>query len=209
MLRLGIISELGTGEYPGYARVSFDEVDMVSAWLPLPSTSTRTAKVWNTIEVGSQVACLMDKECEQGVVIAALWSDVDVPPDWANDKTLGIEFFDGAKLYYDCDAHKAIFDAPGTSLEAKIKEAAIEASEKVKLKCDTLELTGDLKVTGDADITGDMNVTGSIDATDSIKSMATVEGMTVTETATQVTLGTHVHVSAASGSPTSPPSPGT
>jgi len=209
MVRWGIISELGTGEYLGYARVSFDEVDMVSAWLPMPSTSTKTAKVWNTIEVGSQVACLMDSECEQGVVIAALWSDVDVPPDWANDKTLGIEFFDGAKLYYDCEAHKAFFDAPDTSLEAKIKEAEIEASEKVTLKCDTLELTGDLKVTGDADFTGDVSVTGSIDATSNIKSMAAVEGMTVTATSTQTGLGTHIHVSAAPSSPTSPPTPGT
>jgi len=209
MLRLGVLSELGSGEHLGYVRVSFDEVDMVSAWLPLPSTATKTAKDWRPIEVGSQVACLMDSECEQGVVVAVLWSDADVPPDWANDQTVGIQFADGAKLYYDCDAHKAIFEAPDTSLEAKIKEAEIEASEKVKLKCDTLELTGDLKVTGDADITGDVSVTGAIDATNNIKSMAAVEGLTVTATATQTGLGTHIHVSAAPGSPTSPPTPGT
>ena len=131
MLRLGIISELGTGENLGFARVSFDEVGMVSFWLPLPSHATKTAKNWVPIEVNSQVACLMDNMCEQGVIAAALWSKTDTPPDWANENTIGIQFADGAKLYYDSDAQKAILEAPETSLEATIKEADIVAKNIV------------------------------------------------------------------------------
>ena len=208
MLRIGILSELGTGEYLGYCRVSFDEVDMVSAWLPMPSAGTKTVKHWQTIEVGSQVICLMDAYCEQGVVVAALWSDEDTPPDWASDDTLGIQFADGAILYYDSKEHKAFFDAPDTSLEAKIKEADIEVSDNVKLKCNTLEVTGDMKVTGDVSITGDTSVTGKVDATGNVTSMGTVEGMQVKTTA-GTTLSMHMHTSAAPGSPTSPPVPGT
>ena len=33
MFRLGIISEIGEGENLGYARVSFDENEIVSGWL--------------------------------------------------------------------------------------------------------------------------------------------------------------------------------
>ena len=139
MLRLGIISELGTGENLGYARVSFDEVGMVSAWLPLPSTATKSAKVWHPLEVNTQVACLMDDECEQGVVVVALWSDVDAPPDWSNESTVGVQFADGAKLYYDSDGHRLLFDAPETEIE---------------INCTKLKITGDIEHTGDMDVTG-------------------------------------------------------
>ena len=42
MFRLGIISEIGEGENLGYARVSFDENEIVSGWLAIPDRkSTR------------------------------------------------------------------------------------------------------------------------------------------------------------------------
>jgi len=139
MLRLGVISELGTGEWLGYARVSFDEVDMVSAWLPLPSASTKTAKIWLPIETGSQVSCLMDDECEQGTIQAALWSDDDTPPDWASEKTIGILFADGAKLYYDSEKSKLYFEKINADIE---------------IKCNKLKITGDVDVTGDISSNG-------------------------------------------------------
>jgi len=139
MLRIGVISEFGTEEWLGWCRVHFDEDGVVSAWLPLPSTATKTAKVWHPVEVGSQVACLMDDECEQGVVAAALWSDTDMPPDWASEKTVGVRFADGAKLYYDSDGHKLLFDAPNTEIE---------------INCTKLKITGDIEHTGDMDVTG-------------------------------------------------------
>jgi phage baseplate assembly protein V len=186
MLRLGVISELGAGTNLGFCRVYFDEMDMVSAWLPLPSAGTKTAiKIWQPIETGSQVACLMDDDCEQGVVVAALWSNTDTPPDFASDKTIGIQFADGAKLFYDFEKKKAVFDAPYASLEAKIKEADIEASNKIKLKCDSL------------DITGDLNVTGRITANGQVSAMAATP-------ATRVNLSTHVHPGIGT-----PPTPGT
>ena len=117
MLRIGILSELGSGENLGYARVDFDEVGAVSAWLPLPSTATKTAKQWIPIEVGSQVACLMDDECEQGVISIVLWSMEDTPPDFANDKTIGMQFADGSILYYDNENHKLIIDISNGNIE--------------------------------------------------------------------------------------------
>lgn len=89
MMRLGIISELGSGENLGYARVSFDEVGIVSGWLALPSAATRSTKQWTPLEVNTQVACLMDDRCEQGVIVMALWSSVDMPPDWVGAETIG------------------------------------------------------------------------------------------------------------------------
>lgn len=152
MLRLGIISELGTGEYLGYARVYFDEVDMVSAWLPLPSAGTRTAKHWQPVEVNSQVACLMDEECEQGCVVASLWSDTDTPPDWANENTIGIQFADGAQVYYDSDQHKMVVIAPDTDAEVTCKN--------VTMTCEVLKVTGKVDISGDVEIDGKGHITG-------------------------------------------------
>ena len=46
MFRLGIISEIGEGENLGYARVSFDENEIVSGWLAMPSMATYKTKHW-------------------------------------------------------------------------------------------------------------------------------------------------------------------
>ena len=181
MLRLGIISELGTGQKLGFVRVYFDEVGMVSAWLPLPSTGTKTVKIWQPIEVNSQVACLMDEYCEQGCVVAALWSNPDRPPDWSNENTIGVQFADGAKVYYDANKSEMIIEAPDS---------------EINMTCKTLNVKGEVNITGDTSITGNMKATQA------------VEGLTVTATATDVGLGTHMHPTAAPGAP-SPPTPAT
>ena len=65
MFRLGIISEIGEGENLGYARVSFDENEIVSGWLAMPSMATYKTKHWVPVEVNAQVVCTMDENCEQ------------------------------------------------------------------------------------------------------------------------------------------------
>ena len=81
MFRLGIISEIGEGENLGYARVSFDENEIVSGWLAIPSMATYKTKHWIPVEVNAQVLCSMDENCEQGAIVLVLWSDTDTPPD--------------------------------------------------------------------------------------------------------------------------------
>ena len=78
MFRLGIISEIGEGENLGYARVSFDENEIVSGWLAIPSMATYKTKHWIPVEVNAQVLCSMDENCEQGAIVLVLWSDTEV-----------------------------------------------------------------------------------------------------------------------------------
>jgi phage baseplate assembly protein gpV len=141
MLRLGIISELGEGEHTGFARVSFDESDMVSDWLSLPSTTTKTAKQWVPVEVNSQVACLMDEQCKQGCIVAVLWSYADSPPEWANNNTVGIKFADDTEIYYDAADHTLTVNAPEAVLNFICKE---------------INVTGDMNVDGDITATKDV-----------------------------------------------------
>lgn len=181
MLRMGIISELGEGENVGFARVYFEEMEMVSHWLPLPSYNTKSVKHWIPIEVNSQVACLMDARCEQGTIVAVLWSDTDNPPAWASANTLGILFADGAEFYYDWDSHTFTANAPNSELNFKCKA---------------------LNVEGAVNITGDTSVKGEITATKDI----TADGE-VTAGLTKTTLTGHQHTTGVG--PSGPPIPNT
>lgn len=141
MLRLGIISEIGEDENLGYARVSFDEIDIVSGWLAVPSMSTKSTKHWVPVEVNSQVACLMDENCEQGAIVLVLWSNTDIPPEWAAPDTMGVKFADGTEVFYDTKEHKLTVNAPDAELN---------------FNCKKLNITGEVNVKGDANVTGDV-----------------------------------------------------
>lgn len=147
MLRLGIISELGSGENAGYAKVYFDDRDIVSDWLALPSGNTKDTKQWIPVSVNSQVACLMDDECEQGYIAGVLWSTSDTPPSWASADTIGTLYADGTEIYYDAENHTLTVNAPDAELNIKCKK---------------------LNVTGEVNIKGNTNVTGEVVATEEV-----------------------------------------
>ncbi|GHT44450.1 hypothetical protein AGMMS49965_20100 [Bacteroidia bacterium] len=131
MIKFGLISELGTGENKGYARVWFDDVDIVSDWLALPSIATKTAKQWVPIEINSQVACVIDDDTEQGYISIVLWSETDTPPEWATEDTMGIMFSDGAEFYYDAKEHTLTVNAPDSELNIKCKTLNVNAEDTI------------------------------------------------------------------------------
>ena len=141
MLRWGIISELGTGENLGYARVYFDDQDIVSGWLALPSTNTRSVKHWIPVTVNSQVACLMDDLCEQGYIAGVLWSTDAMPPEWAGPDTIGIQFADGTECYYDANNHRMTVNAPDAELN---------------FTCAKLNIEGEVNIKGNTNVTGEI-----------------------------------------------------
>lgn len=179
MLRLGIISEIGEGENKGYARVSFDENEIVSGWLAMPSMSTRKTKHWVPVEINSQVACLMDDNCEQGAIVLVLWSNEDMPPEWAGPDTMGVKFADGTEIFYDTAAHKLTVNAPDAELAIKCKKLTVE---------------GDIDIQGNSTQKGDISIKGNITANE------------VTAGPLNITLTGHKHPTAAPGVP-SPPQP--
>ena len=122
MFRLGIISEIGEGENLGYARVSFDENEIVSGWLAIPSMATYKTKHWIPVEVNAQVLCSMDENCEQGAIVLVLWSDTDTPPDWAGPDTMGVKYADGAEVFYEEAVNIVLPDA----YEGAVKEQELQ-----------------------------------------------------------------------------------
>ncbi len=148
MFRLGIISEIGEGENLGYARVSFDENEIVSGWLAMPSMATYKTKHWVPVEVNAQVVCTMDENCEQGAIVLVLWSDTDTPPDWAGPDTMGVKYADGAEVFYNTKDHKLTVNAPDSELS---------------IACKKLNVEGEVNITGNTTVTGE--ITASVEVT--------------------------------------------
>lgn len=93
----GIVAEAK----PGFARVRFDDIDaLVTHWLPVIHHKTQDDKVIWTLDIGEQVACLMDSHMEDGCIVGAIYSDVDVPAVSSKDK-FRVSFKDGGSFEYD------------------------------------------------------------------------------------------------------------
>lgn len=86
-------------------RVKFAELDgLTSAWLPIGQGSTKLNKHYVMMDIGEHVACLMDANLEDGVVLCAIYSSADLPPVQNADKT-HIQFSDNSYAEYDRAAH--------------------------------------------------------------------------------------------------------
>ena len=77
MLRFGIVSQIDPINVQ--ARVSFEDDESTSYWLPILQTKTLKDKFYAMPDIGEQVACLMDENSEAGVILGAIYSTEDVP----------------------------------------------------------------------------------------------------------------------------------
>ena len=77
MLRFGIVSQIDPINVQ--ARVSFVDDESTSYWLPVLQTKTLKDKFYSIPDIGEQVACLMDENSEDGVILGAIYSTEDVP----------------------------------------------------------------------------------------------------------------------------------
>jgi len=138
MLRYGTVAETK----PGFARVKFEEDGIVSFWLPVLQAKTQKDKFYFMPDVNEFVACLMDAQAEDGVVLGALYNDEDLP---TLTKT-GVTFSDGTSITYDVEAGELEVSCAG-DVKISCKNAAITA-QAVDITSTQTTITGALKVTG-------------------------------------------------------------
>ena len=87
-------------------RVEFPDRDnLVSDWLPVMQDFALGNQSYRLPDEGTQVVCLMDEHYEAGVVIGAIYSDVD-PPPVTNKDLFYRRFKDGSIIQYDRAGHK-------------------------------------------------------------------------------------------------------
>ena len=106
-------------------RVSFADRDhMTSWWLPVVVPKSQADKAYWLPDVGEQVVCVMDERDEDGAVLGAIYSDVDVTPVQSADK-IHWSFKDGSSLEYDRGAHALNCSLPSATLTIAAGGASI------------------------------------------------------------------------------------
>lgn len=95
MLRFGIVTQIDPINVQ--ARVNFGDDELVSYWLPILQTKTLKDKFYVMPDIGEQVACLMDENSEDGVILGSIYSSEDLPILQAETE-LGINLEDGLEI---------------------------------------------------------------------------------------------------------------
>lgn len=98
MLRFGIVSQIDPIKVQ--ARVSFEDDESTSFWLPILQTKTLKDKFYAIPDIGEQVACLMDENSEDGVILGAIYSTEDVSTT-QSEKQLSVNLEDGSYINAD------------------------------------------------------------------------------------------------------------
>ena len=98
MLRFGIVSQIDPIKVQ--ARVSFEDDESTSFWLPIIQTKTLKDKFYAMPDIGEQVACIMDENSEDGVILGAIYSTEDVSTT-QSEKQLSINLEDGSYINAD------------------------------------------------------------------------------------------------------------
>ena len=98
MLRFGIVSQIDPINVQ--ARVSFEDDESTSFWLPVLQTKTLNDKFYAMPDIGEQVACLMDENSEDGVILGAIYSTEDISAT-QSEKQLSVNLEDGSYINAD------------------------------------------------------------------------------------------------------------
>lgn len=153
-------------------RVRLPEIDNLRTWwLPVIGRKTLKDKDYWLPDEGEQVVVLLDENGEDGVVLGAVFSDVDEVPVVSRDKWHR-RFADGATLEYDRASH--VLKVQG------VERVIVEAGESIMLQAGTLvtidapdtACTGNLLVAGGLAVLGQ----GAEGATMSIQGKVQVDG---------------------------------
>lgn len=122
------------------ARVRFDELDgFESAFIPVGQRKTHRDKDYWMVDVGDQVACLMDEHAEDGVILCSIYSGADKPPVTSKDKR-HVRFEDGTTVEYDRSTGALAVNCVGSIRLQAAGDIDIEAAGQVRVRGATIHL---------------------------------------------------------------------
>ena len=138
------------------ARVRLPECDNLRTnWLNVLQRNTQDNKDYWLPDVGEQVEVLLDANGEDGVILGAVYSEVDKPP-FSDKNVRGTKYADGAEFSYNRATHTL-------TVKGGIERVVIEVAVGISLKGKTIDLTADTTtVNGDLEINGNAHSTGSM-----------------------------------------------
>jgi len=157
MLRFGKISSIDAVK--GLYRVTFEEDNFVTTPIPYLVKNSKFNKDESPFDEGEHVACLMDENCENGVILGATNTTADAPD--LGDKDIRRTLYkDGTFIQYDRKNKKLTISCEGDVEVIKSTNVNIKASTKVIIECNDVEIKGSLKVRDNiTSQTGDIKAT--------------------------------------------------
>lgn len=160
MLRYGRISEIDPQR--GMARVTFDEDGIVSDWLQLVVKNSLSNKYEFSYDTNEFVACLMDENAEEGVILGALYHEGNTPPV-GNKDIAAVTFSDGTVVKYDRKNSKLHIECVG-DVEITCVKATVTASDSVTIDAPTTDFLGDVNIQGGVSSNGNIEAVGDVKA---------------------------------------------
>ncbi len=184
MLRFGIVTNVD--EKRAMVRVNFQDMDgTISYWLPVLVPKSHKDRYYYMPDIGEHVVCLMDETCEEGVVLGAIYSEADNPPERSKDK-YHIKFADGTTIEYDRAEHKLRADVKG-DVSIKVtgrcdvncqNQIFIRSATNITIQAPSLnmkggspaegEFEGNFRIRGNLYVYGNIETEGNINASGSI-----------------------------------------
>ncbi len=147
MLRFGIVSQIDPINVQ--ARVSFEDDESTSFWLPIIQTKTLKDKFYSMPDIGEQVACLMDENSEDGVILGAIYSTEDVSTT-QSEKQLSVNLEDGSYINADKENHTLIVAFSKMKLIGNIEhEGTFTNTAGIKSNADITDKTSSMQAMRD------------------------------------------------------------
>ncbi len=221
MLRFGNITEVDPAK--GYARVTFPDDGIVSDWLQFLTLGAIKDNFSHTFSINEQVACLMDENSEEGVILGALFND-KTPPNGAGEGIFRVKFDDDSVIEYNRNSHEYTLDIKGKinikgesevniDSDAKINitgntevnisaiNANVTAMAVAKIQAPAIQLTGAVAISGGLTVGGTITAPGGGAISGNFEVDGQIKGATITDGT--ISLGTHKHIGVTTGSGTS------
>ena len=147
MLRFGTVTSITP--LTSRARVQFAEDGMNSYWLAVLQNKTFKDKFYSMPAVGEQVACLMDQNSEDGVILGAIYTTEDTPII-ETEKQVSANFEDGTFANVDKETQTITLSFPNIHLIGNIThEGTLSNTDGITSQADITDKTSSMQAMRD------------------------------------------------------------
>lgn len=143
MLKFGTVTNINP--LTAKARVQFAEDSLTSYWLPILQKKTLKDKYYSVVDIGEQVVCLMDDNCEDGVILGAIYTNLDEVPAISNHLHL-IKFEDGSYIEFNRETQMLTIVAKTLNIIANIVNTGkFENTDGITSQADITDKTSSMQ----------------------------------------------------------------
>lgn len=145
LLKFGAVASVTDA---GHVCVRFDDLDgMVSKPLKVVVSRAHKDKAHHAPDIGAQVACVVDENIEDGVVLGEVYSDAD-PTATGNPALWYWKMADGSEFEFDRDSGKLRIKTTSDITVETTAAATVKAATDITLDAPLVKVTQNLEIGG-------------------------------------------------------------